>query len=97
MKPKIAFTFVLIALVLTISALWMQVRALKASVDQLTRNLPAIPSIQRVLIRSPEPDRATEQKKSPFKLIEVSNVGVPWSIEHAMINEGSERKSTLRR
>jgi hypothetical protein len=96
MNPKIAFTFVVMALVVTISALWLQVRALKASVDQLTPNMPAVPTLQRVLIRSPEPDNASEQKKSPFKLIEVSNVGVPWSIERAMINDGSERTSTSR-
>ena len=97
MKSKIAFTFVLVALVLTISALWLQVRTLKASIDQLKQATSAAPRIQPITVLTPESDRATEQKKSPFKLIEVSNVGVPWSIEHAMINDGSDRKATLRR
>ena len=97
MKSKIAFTFVLISIVLTISALWLQVRALKASVDQLRQATSAAPLVQPITVQTPESDRATEQKKSPFKLIEVSNVGVPWSIEQAMINEGSVRRATLQR
>jgi hypothetical protein len=96
MKPKITFTVVLMALVLTISVLWLQVRALETSVDRLTQQLLAAPHIQSIVTRPSEPDPTTDKKRNPFKVIDVSNVGVPWSVEHAMINDSSEKTSTSR-
>jgi hypothetical protein len=96
MKIKVGFACILIGLVCTISALWLQVRALRASVEQLQHGTLMAPRIQPIVIHTPEFDDAT-QKRNPFKLIEASNVGVPWSVERAMMGDGDPRRETVQR
>ncbi|HEY4232777.1 MAG TPA: hypothetical protein VGM76_05110 [Lacipirellulaceae bacterium] len=94
MKTKIAFVVVLASAVVAVTTLWLRVRALETSVDRLTQQVLAAPHIQSIATRPSEPDSATDQKRNPFKLIEVSNVGVPWSVEHAMLSDGREHPAT---
>jgi hypothetical protein len=97
MKTKIVFSCVLIGMTLATTALWLRIRALDASIDQLSQRLRAAPSVQSIVIPSPESDKAAEERRSPFRLIDASNVGVPWNVERAMIEEGQQTSKVFSR
>jgi hypothetical protein len=97
MKSKIVFACVLIGMALTITALWFRVRALEASVDQLTQKLLSVTTVRTVVIPLPEREKPTDPKRNPFKVIDVSNVGVPWSVDRAMIGDGDSHRATTNR
>jgi hypothetical protein len=97
MKTKIVFAFAVTGMAVAVMALWLQVRSLEASVDRLTQQLLASPHIQSIVTQPSAADPITERKKSPFKMIEVSNVGVPWEIEHAMIGDGDQQSAAVQR
>ena len=95
MKKQLAVTALVVALVMVIGLLWLRIRSLENTVAGLEKQFVAKFGV--VSVRLPESDQKQQtDKPQVFKLIEsrrqdtgTSNVGVPWSVERAMMPNGN--------
>jgi hypothetical protein len=97
MNQRFILSAVYIGLAITTFLLWMRVQALSDKVDSLTQQLKSQPkAIVFPVEQARRPDKDA-QEQGVFRLIETktengtTEVGVPWSVERAMIGEGRQR------
>jgi hypothetical protein len=98
-KPSLA-TLVGVVMFVAIGLLWWRVRQLESTVSTLNQRLASKPSV--ISVRQSEPLPSIDKRKI-FKLIDSatseegrSPIGVPWSVERAMIGGAHETPSTIR-
>jgi hypothetical protein len=95
MNKKSINAFFSVAMLVAIGLLWWRVSALDATIDKLSQQLNSKPSVISASQPSPVPN---VDKRQIFKLIDsaksdegTSHVGVPWSVERAMIDGAREK------
>lgn len=101
-RKSIAVCIAGAGMLLAIVALWWRVHELGRSVDALTHQFETKPQIISAIAEEPVPtDRG--DRPNYFKLIEVtagddgtSEIGVPWSVERAMMGDAAGRSQPRR-
>jgi hypothetical protein len=96
MSQRFVLSAVCIGLAITTFLLWMRVQALSDKVDSLTQQLKSQPKAVVLPVEQARSSEKDPERQGVFRLIETktengtTEVGVPWSVERAMIGEAQQ-------